>query len=52
MAGGKKISLLGVEPALACAQAVDAKASTLLKQRKYDRVDTEHGERQGRDHKE
>jgi hypothetical protein len=49
---GKKISRLGVEPALARAKAVHAKASTLLEQRKHDRVDTEHGERQGRDHKE
>ena len=52
MAGGKKISRLGIEPALACVEAVYAKASTSLEQGKHDGVDTEHGERQGSDHEE
>ena len=52
MTGGKEISRLEIGPALAGAEAVRAKAFSLLEQGKHNRVDAKHGERQGRDHKE
>ena len=52
MAGCKKRSRLEVEPAFARSEPVHAEASRILEDGKHDRVNAEHGERQGRDHKE